>query len=306
MKTEPLSTITQFLHPEDICLPLCADSSRDIIEKLIRHIHARHGGFDPEVAIEAVMAREKVMPVIMERELAMPHARLPDLSRPLLAVGVCPAGIPMSAEGDPVKVVVLTLIPSGDPNLYLRILAAITKALRSPQAIARVVAARQVDEVLEVLGISREHMPDVLDVRHVMNTAPQTLTATQTLRDAIELFCAKSIMDIPVVDGDRNLLGTIAVEDLLRQCLPAHLRWMEDLSPILHFEPFAELVKRDSDLPITQFIRDDVLSISPTTPAIQLAKLFLLDERRQVVVLDGKRLIGTVDLQDYVRKLFWD
>jgi hypothetical protein len=53
-------------------------------------------------------------------------------------------------------------------------------------------------------------------------------------------------------------------------------------------------------------MREDILSIGPDVPAIQLAKLFLLDERRQVVVLDNRRLIGTADLTSYVRKLFWD
>jgi CBS domain-containing protein len=139
-----------------------------------------------------------------------------------------------------------------------------------------------------------------------MNTNPVVLRDTDTLGDAIELISAKAIMDLPIVNAQGEVLGTIAIEDLLRLCLPAHLRWMEDLSPILRFEPFAELVKRDSGLPITRFMREDILSIGPDVPAIQLAKLFLLDERRQVVVLDNRRLIGTADLTSYVRKLFWD
>ncbi|MFO7534250.1 MAG: PTS sugar transporter subunit IIA [Kiritimatiellia bacterium] len=302
----PASQISAFLHPEDICLPLCSDSSRAAIETLVRHIHTRHGGFDPAAAAAAVEAREKVMPVIMERELAMLHARLPELTRPLLAVGVCPNGIPMSPPAEPVKVVVLTLIPSGDPNLYLRILAATTKALRAPQAIARIAAAHTPDEVLAVLGLAPEHLPDVLDVRHVMNAAPRTLRDTDTLGAAIEFFCANTLMDLPVVNAQNDVLGSIAIEDLLRLALPVHLRWMEDLSPILRFEPFAELLKRESASPVTRFMRADVLSIAPDVPAIQLAKLLLLDERRQVVVMEGKRLVGTVDLHNYVRKLFWD
>jgi mannitol/fructose-specific phosphotransferase system IIA component (Ntr-type)/CBS domain-containing protein len=298
--------ITDYLHPEDVCLPLCADSAEGAIRLLVRHIHNRYGGFDLEAAVQAVMAREAVMPVIMERELAMPHARLPNLEKPRLAVGVCPVGIPFSNSADPVKVIVLTLTPSSDPNLYLRVLAAVTKSLRSPQAISRIAAAHSAPEVMSILGISHEHLPDFLAVRHMMNQNPVVLRDTDTLGQAIELFSAKGVTDLPVVDAQNNVLGTIAIEDLLRLCLPAHLRWMEDLSPILRFEPFAELVKRESGFTITRFLREDILSIAPDTPAIQLAKLFLLDERRQVVVMEGRRLVGTVDLTAYVRKLFWD
>ncbi len=301
----PASPISAFLQPEDICLPLCAESSQAAIECLVRHIHRLHGGFDPAAAIEAVLARERVKPVIMQRELAMPHARLPNLAKPLLAVGVCPTGIPVPGAA-PVRVVVLTLIPSSDPSLYLRILAAVTKALRAPQAIARIAAAASPDAVLAVLGIAQEHLPDVLTARHVMNTEPRTLRDADTLGAAIELFCANQLMDLPVVNAQDDVLGSIAIEDLLRLALPVHLRWMEDLSPILRFEPFAELLKREAASSITRFMREDVLAIAPDTPAIQLAKLFLLDERRQVLVMEGKRLVGTIDLHNYVRKLFWD
>jgi PTS system nitrogen regulatory IIA component len=306
MTPAPSAQITDFLHPDDVFLPLCADSSEKAIRLLVQHIHKRYGGFDEEAAFQAVLAREAVMPVIMERELAMPHARLADLGKPRLAVGVCPSGVLFSSSADPVKVIVLTLAPSSDPNSYLRVLAAVTRALRAPEAVAKVAGARNPAEVMTALGIIQGHLPDFITARHMMNTSPTVLRDTATLGDAIEMFCAKSIMDIPIVDGNDHVLGTIAVEDLLRQCLPTHLRWMEDLSPILRFEPFAELVKRDSGFPITRFMREDILSIAPETPAIQLAKLFLLDERRQVVVMDGRKLLGTVDLSLYVRKLFWD
>lgn len=306
MPVSPSAQLTDFLHPEDVLIPLCSESSESAVRQLVQHIHKRHGGFDPEIAFQAVLAREAVMPVIMERELAMPHARLPELATPRMAVGVCPAGVLFSSSADPVKVIVLTLAPSSDPNLYLRVMAAVTKTLRVPQAIDKVAAARTPGDVMAALGIIQDHLPDFITAGHMMNTSPTVLRHTDTLGDAIELFCAKSLMDIPIVDGDNQVLGTIAVEDLLRQCLPTHLRWMEDLSPILRFEPFAELVKRDAGFPITRFMREDVLSITPETPAIQLAKLFLLDERRQVVVMEGRKLVGTVDLSPYVRKLFWD
>jgi mannitol/fructose-specific phosphotransferase system IIA component (Ntr-type)/predicted transcriptional regulator len=306
MNPKPAAPITDYLNSEDIVIPLKAGSSEEACRLLIDRLHRSHGGFDQERAVQAVLAREAVMPVVMERELAMPHGRLADLARPRIAVGVCPAGLAYPGAEAPVRVIVLTLVPLSEPNLYLRVLAAVSKSLRVPGTLDRIVAAKSPDGVLAALGISHEHLPEFLAVKHLMNTNPVVLRDTDTLGDAIELISAKAIMDLPIVNAQGEVLGTIAIEDLLRLCLPAHLRWMEDLSPILRFEPFAELVKRDSGLPITRFMREDILSIGPDVPAIQLAKLFLLDERRQVVVLDNRRLIGTADLTSYVRKLFWD
>lgn len=301
----PDSPISTLLHADDILLPLCADSLPAAIDRLVRHIHGRHGGFDPDAAVAAVLARQAGMPSAVERDLAMPHARLPNLPRPRLAVGVCPTGIP-AEDGPPLRVVVLLLAPAGDPNLYLRLLAAVSKALTEPKAIERIIAARAPAAVLEVLGAAHNHLPDVLLVRHVMDPDPLTLRETDTLATAIELFSARARMDLPIVNAAGELQGSIAIEDLLRLALPTHLRWMEDLTPILRFEPFAELLKRESASPITRFMREDVLAIGPDTPAIQLTKLFLQDERRQVLVTEGRRLVGAVDLHPYVRQLFWD
>lgn len=298
--------VTDYLGLEDIYLPLCARSAEEAVRLLVQRLHARHGGFDTEAAVAAVLAREAVVPVIMDHGLAMPHARLPELAKPRIVVGICPVGIPFHPNQPPVNVVVLTLAPASDPNLYLRVLAAVSKSLRIPNAIGKIAAARSPAEVLEGLGITARHLPDFLAVKHLMNTDPVVLRETDTLGRAIELFSAKSIMDLPIVNGRNEILGSIGTEDLLRIALPPHLRWMEDLSPILRLEPFTELLKRDYSLPITRFMREDVLSIAPDTPAIQLAKLFLHDERRQVVVLEERRLVGTVDLTSYVRKLFWD
>jgi PTS system nitrogen regulatory IIA component len=306
MSPKAAAPITDYLGPEDIILPLCASSAEEAIRLLVHRLHERHGGFDTEAAIQAVLAREAVVPVVIGQELAMPHARLATLAKPHIAVGICPAGMMFHEHEGPIKVIVLTLAPIEDPNLYLRVLAAVSKSLSVPQAIQRMTAAKAPAEVLAALGISPEHLPEFLAVKHLMNTNPVVLRETDTLGAAIEMISARAIMDLPIVDGRGDILGTIAIEDLLRLCLPAHLRWMEDLSPILRFEPFTELVKRDSGFPITRFMREDILSITPETPAIQLAKLFLLDERRQVVVLEERRLVGTVDLTAYVRKLFWD
>jgi CBS domain-containing protein len=112
-------------------------------------------------------------------------------------------------------------------------------------------------------------------------------------------------MDIPIVDSEGDLRGTIAIEDLLRQSLPQHLLWMEDLSPIANFEPFAELLRKDEETKVADFMHDKYVSIHPETPAIQLAKMFLMNNVRQIQVVDGKKFIGVVNLHSFNAQVFW-
>ena len=99
--------------------------------------------------------------------------------------------------------------------------------------------------------------------------------------------------------------GVIAIEDLLGLSLPQHLLWMEDLTPIENFEPFSELLRKDSETKVADFMRDKFVAILPETPAIQLAKIFLMQGIRQIQVVEGSRFLGSVNLDSFISQIFW-
>jgi mannitol/fructose-specific phosphotransferase system IIA component (Ntr-type) len=300
------ATLAAFLEREDICMNVQAASPEAAIRTLLAHLHARHGGFSLDEAVAAVLNREKVISTVIERHVAFPHARLPTLNRPLLAVGLAPGGVTFPNAPEPVRLFFLLLGPSDEPHLVLRLMAAVARAVRTPQHVSRLIGAETADEVYELLSAPAESMPDCLLVRHLMNRRPIVLYETDTLDTAIEKFCLHNVMDLPVVSPAGEVRGSFAIEDILRLAMPPHLLWMEDLSTVLHFEPFAALLKKETDTPITAFMRKDVLAIEPDKPAAQLTKLFLKDERRQILVVADNRLVGVVNLAAFVRKLFWE
>ncbi len=298
--------LTAFLDPGDICLNMQAADSEEAICALVAHLHGRHGGFSLDAAVAAVMSREKVVSTVVERHVALPHARLPGLERPLLAVGIAPAGIPFPNAPDPVRILFLLLGQTDEPHLVLSLMAAVARSVRIPHSVSRLIAADTAEEVLDILSGTEEHLPEYLLVRHLMTRSPIVLLETETLGAAIEKFCVHKIMDLPIVSAAGEIRGSFAVEDILRLAMPPHLLWMEDLSSILRFEPFATFLKKESGTPITQFMREDILEIAPDKPAAQLIKLFLKDERRQILVIENRRLIGVVNLDSFIRKLFWE
>ncbi len=48
---------------------------------------------------------------------------------------------------------------------------------------------------------------------------------------------------LPDGDTDGDLIGVVSTYERLRVCLPDYILWMDDLTPILDFEPFAEIAK---------------------------------------------------------------
>jgi len=78
----------------------------------------------------AVDARERLMGTAIGKGVAVPHARIEALRRPLVAFGRAPAGLAWDApDGEPVKFVFLVLTPARQEGLQLQILAAIGRTM---------------------------------------------------------------------------------------------------------------------------------------------------------------------------------
>jgi CBS domain-containing protein len=97
----------------------------------------------------------------------------------------------------------------------------------------------------------------------------------------------------------------VSEEELIRLCLPEYITWMEDLSPILNFEPFAEILRREATMPVMEImvLADHYASVEEATPAIQVAKVMMRREVRQVLVVRDKKLMGIITIQDFIQKV---
>ena len=306
MMTNKDVRLADYIAEESIICGLERCSRDRAIERLMDLLHAREGGFDRDAAVAAVIEREQLSPTVLAEGLALPHARLAGLTRPVLAMATSHEGIDFEAAGElPVHVIVLILTPKDDPGAYLRLMASLSKTLNEAHVIRRLSVVSDTREAFGMLTEGGEHIEVHLNAVNVMNRNPITLDEGDTLAKAIAAFCSNRIMDIPVVDEDGDLRGVIAIEDLLSQSLPQHLLWMEDLSPIENFEPFAELLRKDSETKVADFMHDKYVAVPPEMPAIQLAKIFLMQRVRQIHVVEGRRFLGSVNMDSFSSQIFW-
>lgn len=297
---------SDFLKEDNILCNLPAMSRDEALSRLTELLVRNEGGVGKNEALAEVLEREKVSPTVIAPGIALPHARLDGLERPLVAVATSSKGIDFMAPGEePVNVIILILTPRADPGVYLRLVAAVSKTLGAPRMRRRLAVGGTAKELFGLLSEGVTALPAYLTAKDVMDPNPVTLKEGDDLATAIEAFCTHSVSDIPIVDEEGDLRGVVSLHDVLRLSLPEHLLWMEDLSPILHFQPFTELLKRDRETKIADFMREDFVTIAADTPAIQLAKMFLRYGVWLIHVVDGMKLAGVVTQQSFVAQLFW-
>jgi PTS system nitrogen regulatory IIA component len=135
---------------------LDAWSPKEAIEQLAASLRAQLGERESR-ACRAVLDREAVAPTGLGDEVAVPHAAITGLDRPLLALGFAPDGIDFNApDGAPSKIVFLLLMPPRAHDLEVRILAQIARAVIEPNARERLLKAASLPEVCALLS---EHRP---------------------------------------------------------------------------------------------------------------------------------------------------
>jgi mannitol/fructose-specific phosphotransferase system IIA component (Ntr-type) len=102
----------------------------------------------------ALKQREEVVSTGIGNSVAIPHADLPDIKEPRLAVGVFPDGVDFDAlDEEPVYVVFLLLGTPRTPGLHMKILARIARLSKDAEFASGLRAASGVDDVLKTLRL---------------------------------------------------------------------------------------------------------------------------------------------------------
>lgn len=290
-----------FFPPPDLAEP-------EIVRELLGQLqHAGKLG-DPDTALEALMQRKCCSMLSLSPDIALVHGRLRSVGQLCVAVAVAAQGIHcecLAPEVAQFRVLILVLTPFDHPGGYIRVAATIRRLLAQPGMAERLKAARDADTVWQVFDSGAASLPDHATAGDIMREHPQTLRDTDSLSAAIDAFCTYDRSELPVVDKDGDLVGVVSEDELLRICLPEYVTWTEDLSGILDFEPFAEVLRREQDMPIVEIMlfSDRYAAVDPTTPAIQVAKIMMRNDIKQVLVTQRGRLVGVISLSDFIRKV---
>jgi acetoin utilization protein AcuB len=126
-------------------------------------------------------------------------------------------------------------------------------------------------------------------VQDVMLTKLFTVTPETTLPEALRLTGQRGVRHLPVLDGNR-LVGILSDRDLKRaMASPATSLEAHELTYLLDRLCVAEIMTRA------------VITIGPTSPIEDAARLMVLEKIGALPVTDGDRLVGLVTETDVLR-----
>ncbi|MFW6089623.1 MAG: PTS sugar transporter subunit IIA [Gemmatimonadota bacterium] len=152
--------LRDFLRPEHVILDLRSRKVEDTIDALVSRLRDRGLVTDGERLARALIEREAVHTTALGHGVAVPHATVPGLDRPLVLVAVSPDGVAFGPTGlDPVRVFFLVLSPEGRTGAHIKLLARLCRLVRHPGFIEGLNRAESAEAVLdEIERVDRAHV----------------------------------------------------------------------------------------------------------------------------------------------------
>jgi len=282
------------------------EKERDkVLLDLLKRLSDQRGIGNVDEAYQAVLARESDMPTIVAPGMAMPHARLDAIKDLVVGVATSREGIVYDSRqpDNRVKLMVLTLAPKASPGAYLQAISSLARICQdpsTPEIIASLTTPEQVWSFFDKGGMV---LPDHLRAADVMDPVQAQLQERDTLERAIDLLVRHRLNELPVVDEEGDLIGVVSTHELLRVCLPDYILWMDDLTPILNFEPFAEILRKESKTWLTEIMTTDYATIDADQPAVQVAKEITRQRTNRAYVVRSRKLLGVVSLETFLSKI---
>src|SRR5574344_1237165 len=144
-----------------VMLPsFAAASTEDAISRMLEEVRKAHPDKmrDLEMAKAVVLEREAALGTGFEHGIALPHGRTDAVTGVIGAVALVDAdGIPgcETHDGEPVRIVVLTLAPREPRFPYLQLIAFISRTLRTADGYKRLLACKTAEDMRRFFGAAR-------------------------------------------------------------------------------------------------------------------------------------------------------
>jgi nitrogen PTS system EIIA component len=145
----PLATL---IRPDLVFPELPAGDRLEVLRCLADRIAERGLVRDREALFQQLWDREQLGSTGIGGGVAIPHCRISGLARGAIAVGVVPQGVDFAAaDGEPVRLLFVVIAPGDAPGEHLKMLAAISRWLKSGRHREEILALREPSAIYRLL-----------------------------------------------------------------------------------------------------------------------------------------------------------
>ncbi|MBI3314922.1 MAG: cation:proton antiporter [Candidatus Omnitrophica bacterium] len=144
-------SVFEFFSRRGIIIPLKVENREEALRVLAQAAAQEDDLYDDELIVHTVLEREQMMGTAIEEGVALPHARLAGLRKPVIIFGRSLSGVDWnSPDGKPSNFIFLILTPDNDDAVQVQILQAIARVMQDPANRQAVLNARDASQAWDI------------------------------------------------------------------------------------------------------------------------------------------------------------
>lgn len=152
--------LVPYLTPKLFLKNLVSTTRYDVIREMATAAAQQHP-LDVDEIVRLAWAREEIAATGIGHGIALPHARLDQLTTPVIVFGISEPGVPFDApDGQPAHAIFLLLTPRKDPTVQLELSANIARTFRDASSLPRILAVSSYTELLAAFKMIAPAHPD--------------------------------------------------------------------------------------------------------------------------------------------------
>ncbi|OIP63573.1 MAG: PTS fructose transporter subunit IIA [Nitrospirae bacterium CG_4_9_14_3_um_filter_53_35] len=149
--------LTDLLEQSLMIPDLKGQNKKDVLKEFASLLYDQKKIRDRDEFLEVILGRETLSSTGIGEGIAIPHGRLKDLDRLILAFGLSLKGIDFDAmDGKPVHLFFVLTAPDAAPVDHLKTLARISKILKNRSFRKRLLKARTREELYDLIRAEDE------------------------------------------------------------------------------------------------------------------------------------------------------
>lgn len=121
-------------------------------------------------------------------------------------------------------------------------------------------------------------------VSDFMNHTPHAVSASTSIKEAVTIMLKYSVIGVPVVDDNKQLIGYLSEQDCVKDMLN---------DAFYSEEPGA----------VSSVMQTNVKSVSPETSIVEIAQTIMTNRPKNYPVVTEGKLVGIISRSDVLRAL---
>ena len=145
--------ITEFLKEESVVPVLIGPGKEGVLRELSVALNKSLPAVPVERLFAVLFEREKAASTAMEKGVAIPHGRLPEISTLVACFGVSHGGVNFDArDGRPSNFFFALVAPENSAGLHLKALARISRLFKNSNFRDAILAAKNSEEIYSLIA----------------------------------------------------------------------------------------------------------------------------------------------------------